>query len=106
MAIKRRILSVLAVALASAGTAGAQTPVDVGGTFQQIGQAANAWIPAIMQISLPTAHTLSTDSISARVSLMNTRALRNSTRGLTNFGEWQVRNRATWLSGADMLASW
>ena len=48
MAIKRRILSVLAVALASAVTAHAQTPVDVGGTFQQIGQAANAWIPAIM----------------------------------------------------------
>ena len=48
MAIKRRILSVLAVALVSAITAHAQTPVDVGGTFQQIGQAANAWIPAIM----------------------------------------------------------
>ena len=37
-----------AVALASAVTAHAQTTVDVGGTFQQIGQAANAWIPAIM----------------------------------------------------------
>jgi type IV secretion system protein TrbL len=49
MAIKRRILSVSAVALASAVTAHAQTNVDVGGTFQQIGQAANAWIPAIMQ---------------------------------------------------------
>src|SRR5271156_2233619 len=49
MAIKRRILSVTAVALASVVTAHAQTPVDVGGTFQQIGQAANAWIPAIMQ---------------------------------------------------------
>ena len=49
MAIKRRMLSVSAVALASAVTAHAQTPVDVGGTFQQIGQAANAWIPAIMQ---------------------------------------------------------
>ena len=48
MAIKRRILSVTAVALASVVTAHAQTPVDVGGTFQQIGQAANAWIPAIM----------------------------------------------------------
>jgi type IV secretion system protein TrbL len=48
MAIKRRIWSVLPVALASAVTAHAQTPVDVGGTFQQIGQAANAWIPAIM----------------------------------------------------------
>jgi type IV secretion system protein TrbL len=48
MAIKLRILSVTAVALASVVTAHAQTPVDVGGTFQQIGQAANAWIPAIM----------------------------------------------------------
>jgi type IV secretion system protein TrbL len=43
------MLSVSAVALASVVTAHAQTPVDVGGTFQQIGQAANAWIPAIMQ---------------------------------------------------------
>ena len=42
------LLSVLAVALASATTAHAQAPVDVGGTFQQIAQAANAWIPAIM----------------------------------------------------------
>jgi type IV secretion system protein TrbL len=49
VAIKRRVLSVTAVALASAVTAHAQTTVDVGGTFQQIGQAANAWIPAIMQ---------------------------------------------------------
>lgn len=48
MAIKRRILSVTAVVLASVVTSHAQTPVDVGGTFQQIGQAANAWIPAIM----------------------------------------------------------
>src|SRR6202142_108166 len=49
VAIKRRILSMTAVALASAVTAHAQTTVDVGGTFQQIGQAANAWIPAMMQ---------------------------------------------------------
>src|ERR1700684_2159527 len=49
MAIKRRMLCVSAVALASVVTAQAQTTVDVGGTFQQIGQAANAWIPAIMQ---------------------------------------------------------
>ena len=49
MAIKRRMLSVSAVALASVVTAQAQTTVDVGGTFQQIGQAANAWIPAITQ---------------------------------------------------------
>src|ERR1700756_1248601 len=48
MAIKRRILSVTAVALASAVTAHAQPPVAVGGDFQQIGEAANAWIPAIM----------------------------------------------------------
>jgi type IV secretion system protein TrbL len=49
VAIKRRMLSVSAVALASVVTAQAQTTVDVGGTFQQIGQAANAWIPAMMQ---------------------------------------------------------
>jgi hypothetical protein len=40
---------VAAVALVSAATAHAQAPVDVGGTFQQIEQAANAWIPTIMQ---------------------------------------------------------
>ena len=39
----------VAVAFASAATAHAQAPVDVGGTFQQIEQAANAWIPTIMQ---------------------------------------------------------
>jgi type IV secretion system protein TrbL len=32
-----------------AATAYAQAPVDVGGTFQQIEQAANAWIPTMMQ---------------------------------------------------------
>jgi type IV secretion system protein TrbL len=37
------------VAVASAATAHAQAPVDVGRTFQQIEQAANAWIPTIMQ---------------------------------------------------------
>jgi len=40
---------VAAVVLATAATAHAQAPVDVGGTFQQIEQAANAWIPTIMQ---------------------------------------------------------
>jgi type IV secretion system protein TrbL len=41
---------VLATAvLTAAATADAQTPSDVGGTFQLIGQAADAWIPAIMQ---------------------------------------------------------
>jgi len=40
---------VVAGAFASATAAHAQTPVDVGGTFQQIAQAANAWIPAITQ---------------------------------------------------------
>src|SRR5271155_370427 len=43
------MLSVSAVALASVVTAQAQTSVDVGGTFQQIEQAANAWIPAVTQ---------------------------------------------------------
>jgi type IV secretion system protein TrbL len=49
MAHRRKLLFVVAVALASAATTHAQQPVDVGGTFQQIEQAANAWIPAIMQ---------------------------------------------------------
>jgi type IV secretion system protein TrbL len=40
---------VVAGAFASATAAHAQAPVDVGGTFQQIAQAANAWIPAITQ---------------------------------------------------------
>ncbi len=41
---------VLATAvLTAAAPAYAQTPSDVGGTFQLIGQAADAWIPAIMQ---------------------------------------------------------
>ena len=39
----------MAGVLALAATAHAQAPVDVGGTFQQIAQAANAWIPAITQ---------------------------------------------------------
>jgi type IV secretion system protein TrbL len=49
MARRRTILGVAVVALATAATAHAQAPVDVGGTFQQIEQAANAWIPTIMQ---------------------------------------------------------
>lgn len=48
MVAKRQIFTLTALVLASAVSAHAQTPVDVGGTFQQIGQAANAWIPAIM----------------------------------------------------------
>jgi len=49
MAQRRKLICVVAVAFASAATVHAQQPVDVGGTFQQIEQAANAWIPAIMQ---------------------------------------------------------
>ena len=49
MGRKRKLLCVVAVALASATAARAQAPVDVGGTFQQIAQAANAWIPAVTQ---------------------------------------------------------
>jgi type IV secretion system protein TrbL len=49
MAQRRKLLFVVAVAFVSATTAHAQAPVDVGGTFQQIEQAANAWIPTIMQ---------------------------------------------------------
>ena len=49
MTQRRKLLLVVAVAFASASTAHGQAPVDVGGTFQQIEQAANAWIPAIMQ---------------------------------------------------------
>ena len=48
MARWRTILGVAAVALATAATAHAQGPVDVGWTFQQIESAANAWIPTIM----------------------------------------------------------
>jgi type IV secretion system protein TrbL len=48
MARWRITLGVAAVALATAATAHAQGPVDVGGTFQQIESAANAWIPTIM----------------------------------------------------------
>jgi type IV secretion system protein TrbL len=49
MTRKSKFFLVTAGALASAATAHAQAPVDVGGTFQQIGQAANAWIPTIVQ---------------------------------------------------------
>jgi len=49
MTRKCKFFLVTAGALASAATAHAQTPVDVGGTFQQIEQAANAWIPAMVQ---------------------------------------------------------
>ena len=49
MARRQRLILVAAVAVASAATVHAQAPVDVGGTFQQIEQAANAWIPTIMQ---------------------------------------------------------
>jgi type IV secretion system protein TrbL len=49
MTQRRKLLLVVAVAFASASKAHAQAPVDVGGTFQQIEQAANAWIPAIMR---------------------------------------------------------
>jgi type IV secretion system protein TrbL len=46
---KHRLILVVAGAFASATATHAQAPVDVGGTFQQIAQAANAWIPAITQ---------------------------------------------------------
>jgi type IV secretion system protein TrbL len=46
---KRRLMFAAAGVFASATAAHAQAPVDVGGTFQQIAQAANAWIPAITQ---------------------------------------------------------
>jgi type IV secretion system protein TrbL len=49
MAQRRKLIYLVAVAFASAATVHAQQPVDVGGTFQQIEQAANAWIPTIMQ---------------------------------------------------------
>jgi len=49
--MRRKCVLLLAVAgaFASATAAHAQAPVDIGGTFQQIAQAANAWIPAITQ---------------------------------------------------------
>jgi hypothetical protein len=37
---------------------------------------------------------------------MSTRALRTFMRGPASFGESQLRNRVTWLSGADMPGSW
>ena len=46
---KDKLWFVVVAALASATTAHAQAPVDIGGTFQQIAQAADAWIPAITQ---------------------------------------------------------
>ena len=49
MTRKSKFFLVTAGALASAATAHAQAPVDVGGTFQQIEQAANAWIPTMVQ---------------------------------------------------------
>jgi len=49
MTRKSKFFLVAAGALASAATAHAQAPVDVGGTFQQIEQAANAWIPTMVQ---------------------------------------------------------
>jgi type IV secretion system protein TrbL len=49
MTRKSKFFLMTAGALASAATAHAQTPVDVGGTFQQIEQAANAWIPTMVQ---------------------------------------------------------
>jgi type IV secretion system protein TrbL len=49
MVTKSKFVSIAAVVLASAATAHAQSSVDVGATFQQIAQAANAWIPVIMQ---------------------------------------------------------
>jgi hypothetical protein len=49
MVRRQKLILLAAVAFASAATAYAQAPVDVGGTFQQIEQAANAWIPTIMQ---------------------------------------------------------
>jgi type IV secretion system protein TrbL len=45
---KHKVLIVVAGALVLATPVHAQAPSDVGSTFQQIAQAANAWIPAIM----------------------------------------------------------
>jgi len=50
MASIAKNLWVMAAAVSIAAvTAHAQTPSDVGGTFQQIAQAADSWIPTIMQ---------------------------------------------------------
>ncbi len=45
----KKVMVLATAVLTAAATADAQTPSDVGGTFQLIGQAADAWIPAIMQ---------------------------------------------------------
>ena len=60
MARRERLILLAAAAFASAATAHAQTPVDVGGTFQQIEQAANAWIPTIMQAATYLFYALAT----------------------------------------------
>src|ERR1700761_9468657 len=60
MAVKKRTLFLLAAGLASTVAANAQAPIDVGGTFQQIGQAANAWIPAITHESAFLFYVLAT----------------------------------------------
>ena len=48
-AAAKKLMVLTTAVLAAVATAHAQTPSDVGGTFQMIGQAADAWIPAIMQ---------------------------------------------------------
>lgn len=48
-AASKKFTFVATAVLAAVASAHGQTSSDVGGTFQQIGQAANAWIPAIMQ---------------------------------------------------------
>ncbi len=47
--VAKKLTGVAAAVFAVVASAHAQTPSDVGGTFQLIGQAADAWIPAIMQ---------------------------------------------------------
>src|SRR3981081_264841 len=64
------------------------------------------WIPAITLSLLSTAPTLSTECMSSPVCLMNTRSLQTFTRVSTNFDESQVRDRATWPCGADILGLW
>ena len=59
-----------------------------------------------MWISPPIARILSMGSMSAPVSLTNTRALQSFRQGSTNFDESQVRKRATYPSGAYMLGVW
>src|ERR1700675_3849405 len=59
-----------------------------------------------MRTPLLTARTLYTGRISVPASLTNMPSLLTFTKESMNSDGSQIRNRATWLSGADTLGSW